>query len=265
MSKIKCPGQDTRFWTPKDIFEVPCGECGYSIEFFKDDAKRRCPNCGTRVVNPELSLGCAQWCQYAKECLGFDPKELQAQLEGQASLADQLIEAMKQEFKQERARISHTLTVLDYAERIMAVEGGDPRVVISAAVLHDIGIPAAEREHGSAAGRFQEMEGPPVARRIMKGLELDVDTVEHVCRIVGSHHSGGDIDTLEFRIVWDADQLVNLADTLRQASESEREASIEKAFRTRAGKELAYRESAAGAAAHMETENDANTTERDSS
>ena len=74
---MRCPGQDTRYLKPDDIFEVDCGQCGYSIEFFKDDASRRCPNCGSRVANPKISVGCAQWCKHAKECLGFDPQSLQ--------------------------------------------------------------------------------------------------------------------------------------------------------------------------------------------
>lgn len=210
MGKIKCPGQDTRFWRPQDVFEVECGECGASVEFFKDDAYRRCPTCGTRITNPKLSLGCAQWCRYAKECLGYDPKELLAQQAEEASLADELVEALKREFAGDQPRITHALLVLERAEEIMRAEGGDPRVVVAAALLHDIGMRAAERKHGSTEAQYQELEGPPIARRIMKELGLDVTTVEHVCRIVGSRHSGGEVDTVEFRIIWDADWLVNL-------------------------------------------------------
>jgi HD superfamily phosphodiesterase len=93
-------------------------------------------------------------------------------------------------------RITHAFSVLDEAEQIMKKEGGDPRVVVAASLLHDIGI--------------REAEGPPIARRIMKDLGFDEETVEHVCRIVGSHRSGGDIDTPEFRIVRDAELIVNL-------------------------------------------------------
>lgn len=68
--KSTCPGQDTRFWQLSDIFEVECVHCGNTVEFFKDDGYRRCKKCGLRVVNPKISIGCAQWCEYAKECLG---------------------------------------------------------------------------------------------------------------------------------------------------------------------------------------------------
>ncbi|MHC4599829.1 MAG: HD domain-containing protein, partial [Planctomycetota bacterium] len=72
MAKL-CPGQDTRFWRPEDIFELDCGACGHAIEFFKDDVYRRCSACGRRVENPKFNLGCAQWCEHAKDCLGYDP------------------------------------------------------------------------------------------------------------------------------------------------------------------------------------------------
>ena len=54
---MKCPGQDTQFWRPDDIFEVFCGQCGYSVEFFKTDISRICPGCGTIIRNPRQYLG----------------------------------------------------------------------------------------------------------------------------------------------------------------------------------------------------------------
>ncbi|MHC4458747.1 MAG: hypothetical protein ACYS0I_17010 [Planctomycetota bacterium] len=68
---VKCPGQDQRFWKPKDIFEVSCPDCGQTIEFFKDEPKLKCRKCGRMVVNPKIDLGCAEWCQYADQCIGI--------------------------------------------------------------------------------------------------------------------------------------------------------------------------------------------------
>ncbi|MCX5866932.1 MAG: HD domain-containing protein [Proteobacteria bacterium] len=249
MSKTICPGQDTRFWKPGDIFEAVCGKCGRPIEFFKDDAARRCPGCGQRVQNPKISLGCAQWCEHARECLGYDPKEGNPDYakassgsqssEQEESLVDRLIEAVKKEFGCDQKRITHALMVLEKAQKILRREGGNPRVVLTAALLHDIGIKATERKHGSAAGKYQEIEGPPIAQRIMRELNLDVETIEHVSRIVGSHHSAGDIDTLEFRILWDADWLVNLREEFPQAGKEELEKKIARIFKTGTGKEMA--------------------------
>jgi len=139
MGKIMCPGQDTAFWRPGDICEVPCSECGHEVEFFKDDATRRCTRCGQLVRNPKLNLGCAQWCEHAKECLGYDPKEVLAQAEGgESSLVDRLIAAVKGHYKSDQAQITAALTVLEWAKKIMIAEGGDPRIILPAAVLHGL-------------------------------------------------------------------------------------------------------------------------------
>ena len=69
MAKPECPGQDQRYWTPNDIFEVPCAHCGKPVEFFKDDLRRRCPQCGRQNLNPNNDLACAAWCSAAAECL----------------------------------------------------------------------------------------------------------------------------------------------------------------------------------------------------
>ena len=66
---MKCPGQDTRYWKPGDIFDWPCPACGKPVEFFKDESSRRCASCGYRVGNPRLDLGCAEWCPYGEKCL----------------------------------------------------------------------------------------------------------------------------------------------------------------------------------------------------
>lgn len=70
MTKTICPGQDTAFWKPGDIFEIKCPKCERVIEFYKDDAQRRC-GCGHIFKNPKLNLGCAQWCEFADKCLGI--------------------------------------------------------------------------------------------------------------------------------------------------------------------------------------------------
>jgi len=118
---------------------VKCPGCGRKVEFFKDEPKIKCRGCGRMVANPKIDLGCAEWCQYSEQCLGVSVgKDV-------AVLRDKLIEEMKQVFGQDRRRIEHALSVLDYAEQIQAAEGGHPLVVKAAAILHDIGILEAER------------------------------------------------------------------------------------------------------------------------
>jgi len=230
---IRCPGQDQRLWKPEDIFEVKCTGCGGAVEFFKDEPKLKCPECGQIVVNPKIDLGCAEWCQYAEQCLGVsDVKDLKA-------VRDRLIDEMKIVFGGDQKRIDHALAVLDYAEQIQNAEGGDPLIVRAAAILHDIGLHEAERKHGSSAGKHQEIEGPPIAEEILKKYEISAEAVEHICRIIANHHSAKDIDTTEFRIVWDADRLVNIPAEFPDAGNDKLRELIDKTFKTDEGRRIA--------------------------
>jgi hypothetical protein len=240
MKKTICPGQDTRYWRPGDIFDVSCGKCGGSVEFFKDDAARRCRTCGARVENPKISLGCAQWCEYAKECLGYDPKSVE--LSGdEESVTDRIIEAMKGVFGDDQERITHALTVYEYAREILKGEGGDPRIVTAAALLHDIGIQEAEKKYGAPTYRGQEELGPAIARDILEGIGFADEDIEHVCAIVGNHHTADGMDTVEFRIIWDADMIVNMPDEVDLSDAKEVEQVIATVSKTKTGREIARR------------------------
>ena len=159
--------------------------------------------------------------------------------------ADRLAAAMQQHFGDDQARIDHAFAVLRWARELLGEEGGDPTVVIAAALLHDVGIPEARRKYGSSAGRYQQIEGPPIARRIMQELGLDDPTIEHVVRIIGNHHTGRDIDTVEFNILWDADWLVNLPEEFPDAAR--RREAAGQAMRTATGRRLAERLPTGGA------------------
>ncbi len=236
MTSFRCPGLDRRFWTPKDIFEIPCPSCGRKVEFFKDDPARICPACRTDVRNPRIDLGCAKWCKFAPDCLGDIPTEPQQA----GSLCDRLIRQMRDIFGDDQRRIDHTLNVLKYAETIIEGQSGISGLVVrAAAILHDIGIHEAERKHRSAAGKYQEIEGAPIARRILESLDIDVDVIDHVCKIVAGHHSARDIDTPEFRVVWDADWLVNIPDEFDTSDPARMAVLVETVFKTERGKNIA--------------------------
>jgi len=229
---VRCPGQDQRFWKPDAIFEVECSKCGKAVEFFKDEPQLKCRHCGHTVINPKIDLGCAEWCQYASQCLGVTVRSL-------TTIRQKLIDEMKKVFGQDQKRIDHALAVLGYAEQIQAVEGGDPLVVKAAAILHDIGIHQAERKYGSPAGKYQEIEGPPIAQEILKRHDVPDETIEHVSKIIANHHSARDIDTLEFRIIWDADWLVNIPADFADAGKERLQSIVEKTFKTGKGRQIA--------------------------
>jgi putative nucleotidyltransferase with HDIG domain len=212
------------------------------VEFFKTDVHRRCPQCGKRVQNPKVSLGCAKWCAYAKECLGFDPDQVQMSDTAELSLIDQLVDAVKKQFGDNQDGVTHSLLVLDRAQDLMRREGGDPKVVMAAALLHDIGVPAAAAKHGSTEPKYQEVEGAVIARQVLEGLGLEDEAVDQVCDIVRSHHSGDGADTPEFRIVWDADRLEEAPPGLANCQKDLLEGVIARVFRTEAGRQRALKQ-----------------------
>ena len=236
MTTPRCPGQDRRFWTPKDIFDIFCPHCGWEVEFFKDDPVRVCPGCGRDVRNPRIDLGCAKWCKFADECLARcseGPRQA-------GSVSERLIRRMEEVFGDDRRRIDHALSVLQYAETLLEDRSDVSGLVVrAAAILHDIGIPAAERKHGGSAGKYQEIEGPPIARQILESMDIDLDVIDHVCKIIASHHSARDIDTPEFRIVWDADWLVNIPDEYDTSDTARLADLVGKVFKTERGKNIA--------------------------
>ncbi len=147
--------------------------------------------------------------------------------------------AMEQYFGDDRRRICHALKVADFAERILREEPGDRELVLAAAFLHDIGIHEAERKHGSTAGNLQEIEGPPIARRILSSLGYEKAFVDEVCEIIASHHSPGEVETDNFRVIWDADWLVNIPDELDLNDTDRMRKTIGKVFMTATGRRLA--------------------------
>lgn len=238
---MKCPGQDTQYWKPGDIFEAKCPKCGYKVEFFKDDTTRKCPGCQHRFVNPSMDFGCAAYCQFADQCLGTLPPELMALKED--LLKDRVAIEMKRYFKTDFKRIGHATRVARYAERIGKQEGCNMAVVLCAAYLHDIGIHEAERKHDSIDPRYQEQEGPPIARSILEKIKANPKLIQKVCDIVGRHHHPGPDESIDFMAVFDADRITNLEEKhkIKPFDSEKLEQVIEKSFLTKSGKKEAIK------------------------
>jgi HD superfamily phosphodiesterase len=236
---MKCPGQDSRFWKPDAIFEAKCPKCGHTVEFFKDDTTRNCSQCGHRFINPNMDFGCASYCEYAEQCLGTLPPELLAQKED--LFKDRVAVEMKRYFKMDFKRIGHAMRVARYAERIGKKETGNLAVILAAAYLHDIGIHEAERKHGSTASKYQETEGPPIAKSILNKLAAKDELIEEVCDIIGHHHHPRAEETPNFKVLYDADLIANLEEKQKEkASDPARlEEVIETAFLTKSAREEA--------------------------
>jgi len=236
---MKCPGQDSRYWKPGAIFDTKCPECGHEVEFFKDDTMRRCKNCGHRFLNPGIDFGCASYCKYADQCIGTLPPELIAQKED--LLKDRVAIEMKRYFKQDFKRIGHATRVARYAEQIGKEERGNMAVLLASAYLHDIGIKEAERKYQSTAARYQEEEGPPIAKEILEKLEANDELIKEVCDIIGHHHHPREEETINFKCLYDADLITNLEEKQKDAPHDPEKLKdiIKKSFLTDTGRELA--------------------------
>jgi hypothetical protein len=147
--------------------------------------------------------------------------------------------AMEEYFGDDARRIDHALRVTAFACRLMEMEPANPDLVVATALLHDIGIREAERKYGSSAGNLQEIEGPPVAREILSRIGFNEQFINEVCEIIASHHSPGEVDSDNFRVIWDADWLVNLGDECDLSDQEKCRKIIAKTFMTGAGKRMA--------------------------
>ncbi len=77
MAMHQCPGMNPGYFKPEDIKIHKCINCKKEIEFWKDDIKLACPNCGQVNFNPNLGNTCLVWCKEASKCIGkeVDVKE----------------------------------------------------------------------------------------------------------------------------------------------------------------------------------------------
>jgi HD superfamily phosphodiesterase len=186
-----------------------------------------------------MDFGCASYCQFAEQCVGDLPPEAVAQRED--LLKDRIAIEMKRYFSTDFKRIGHATRVARHAEKIGKKEMGNLAVILGAAYLHDIGIHEAERKHGSTAAKYQEAEGPDIARSILIKLGANEELIEEICDIVGHHHHPRSDETTNFKAVYDADLIANLEEKQKvDPIDPERLAQIiEKSFLTQSGREVA--------------------------
>ncbi len=119
-------------------------------------------------------------------------------------------------FENDFKRIFHAINVANFSEFICKKEKGDLDIVLCAGYLHDIGIKNAELKYNSNAPKYQEIEGPPVAREILEKEGCDKRIIDEVCNIIAHHHSPGDNETINFMCLYDADLIVNWIDGVKE-------------------------------------------------
>jgi len=124
-----------------------------------------------------------------------------------------LIKKMIDYFQSDVRRINHSLKVFDFAQIIYEDQSIDKKtkdIISYTAILHDIGIKQAENKYNSSIGKYQEIEGPSIARKMLSDLKLSEEIINRVCFIIGNHHSYTKINGIDFQIIVEADFLVNI-------------------------------------------------------
>ena len=188
---MKCPGQDTRYWKPGDIFDVDCPPCGNKVEFFKDEATRQCRVCGNKIVNSRMNFGCAGYCQFAEQCLGDLGRELSAQRDDlfKDCLALEVKKLLGRDFK----KIAHITNVARYAEEIARGEKAMPALVICASYLHVF----YEGEQGTTAG---QQTAADILKRLNAGPELTEKVLDFIDRFIAEDAG----DSFDVKVLFDA-------------------------------------------------------------
>ena len=228
---ISCPGQNTMFWKPDDIYDVKCPNCGAPVEFWKDDSKRTC-GCGHRFLNPKRDLGCLEYCKYAEQCMPemFEGENLKA------LYRDRLLAAAKITLKTEDSRLERSLEVVELVEEMLEGEGGEPKVAIAAAILGDL--LSAQQPVDQSNSSSQRKSHNATIKKILANLGTESEVVDQVCQIIEHRINGTSSQDISFRSVSDALDLANILEKRSLLDKPALERLIERKLQTETGQRI---------------------------
>lgn len=153
-----------------------------------------------------------------------------------ARLMDRMIEYDEHDTR----RIQHFIKVHDLSATIGVLEHLDKETLFileAAAILHDIGIHISEKKYGSGSGKYQEIEGPGEAEKLLsKSGDFTKGEIDRIKYLIAHHHTYNNIDALDYQILVEADFLVNLYEN-GSSTETVREVG-NKIFKTEAGRRI---------------------------
>lgn len=135
--------------------------------------------------------------------------------------------------------IAHFLKVLAFAEMIGSLEQLDARTQRTlelAAIVHDISCPFCRKKYGHCGGKEQEKESEALLRPFLAAFDLPEAMRERIIFLVSRHHTVTGVDGMDYRILLEADFLVNAAEMGLDRPAIER--ARETVFRTASGKAL---------------------------
>ena len=143
------------------------------------------------------------------------------------------IEKMTEFYKGNLHDVAHFMKVWGFARTIGQLEGLDQQTQQTleyTAVVHDIACPLCREKYGSASGKHQELESPPLVEAFFADLPVSRADVDRISWLAAHHHTDTNVDGPDHRILLEADFLVNADEgaCARPAIEAARE----RVFRT---------------------------------
>ena len=223
---MKCPGQDSQYWNTSAIFDAACPKCGAPVEFYKDDASRRCAACGHRFVNPKKDFGCAAYCQFAEQCLGTLPEDFAGARD--ALLKDKVAVEVKRLLGSDFARIGTLTRAARQAEAIAIAEKGNVGVILCSCFLQGIGPDVAASQQIAAELLPKLGAKPEVTEQVLALLAEDA---------AGDNDSGNE-SSLNVAILGDARRIARLEETLKKEGAAGME-TLPEQLSTATGREIA--------------------------
>ncbi|MGF6907396.1 HD domain-containing protein [Fusobacterium sp. PH5-44] len=154
-------------------------------------------------------------------------------------MLEKLFLKMYEYYSGDSHQIQHFVKVHSFAKQIGILEDLDEEKLMTlevAAIVHDIGIKVSMEKYGISTGNYQEIEGPPIAEKILSELGYTKEIIDRVSYLVGHHHTYMNIDGLDYQILIEADFLVNIHEN--SMNKEQIVSILEKIFRTSSGIKL---------------------------
>ncbi len=151
-------------------------------------------------------------------------------------MKDKLIQKMIDFYQGNKHDVAHFMKVYAYAETIGLSEGLDERTQKTleyAAIVHDIACPICRVKYGNTNGKYQEAESEALLIPFLEEFDMDDEMKDRIIYLVSHHHTYTNVDGMDYRILLEADYLVN-ADESNYSKESI-QAFKKNVFQTKSG------------------------------
>jgi hypothetical protein len=150
---------------------------------------------------------------------------------------DRLLAAAKIALKTEDTRLGRSQEVVELAEEILEGEGGEPKVVIAAAILGDLLGSQPQADPTESSG--QQNSPTATTKKILANLGTEAEVVDQVSQIVEHTIKETGIPNINFQVVSDALSLANLLEKRSLLDKPALERLIERKLQTETGQRLA--------------------------